>query len=312
MHPAFSVIFFSTLTGLGYGLWIWTGTALLAQRLPPDAAILHLWLLAVTVVPVAVGLVSSTFHLGKPLRAWRAFSQWRSSWLSREGVSAIAAFVAWGALMCGFLLDVGDDTIWAKGLLVVLVLLSLATVVCTAMIYASLKPVPAWTHRTVVPMYVGFALLTGGLVVAALLPTVEPAEIPLRVLALLLLAVALVVGKRRYWHDLDRGVLPATRSSALGLPADRTATVFERPHTEASYLTKEMGFVVARKHSKRLRTIALVLFGALPVLACALSLLWPPLTAPALGIAAPCALLGALVERWLFFAEAKHLVTLYY
>jgi DMSO reductase anchor subunit len=131
-------------------------------------------------------------------------------------------------------------------------------------------------------------------------------------LVLLLVAVAAVVGKRRYWRDIDHAPLPVARTSALGLPDDRTATVFERPHTEASYLTKEMGFVVARKHAARLRTIALVLFGAVPVLACALTLLWPPAAGPALCVAASSALLGTLVERWLFFAEAKHLVTLYY
>ena len=29
-------------------------------------------------------------------------------------------------------------------------------------------------------------------------------------------------------------------------------------------------------------------------------------------LAAACALLGAVVERWLFFAEARHVATLYY
>ena len=30
------------------------------------------------------GLIASTFHLGHPERAIKAFTQWRSSWLSRE------------------------------------------------------------------------------------------------------------------------------------------------------------------------------------------------------------------------------------
>jgi DMSO reductase anchor subunit len=118
--------------------------------------------------------------------------------------------------------------------------------------------------------------------------------------------------KRRYWRDIDRAPLPATRGSALGLPPDRTATVFEKPHTEANYLTKEMGFVLARRHATKLRRIALALFGAVPAAACGLVLLWPPAAAPALAVAAVSALVGALVERWLFFAEAKHVVTLYY
>ena len=98
-----------------------------------------------------------------------------------------------------------------------------------------------------------------------------------------------------------------------GLPADRVATVFERPHTEANYLTTEMGHVLVRKHARRLWMIALVLFAVVPAL-CALPVYLLPHVAAAwpMGIAAVSVMLGAAVERWLFFAEAKHVVMLYY
>jgi DMSO reductase anchor subunit len=310
MHPALSVILFTTLSGLGYGLWVWTSLSLLSIR-GADSASMHFLLLVLGVVPVVGGLASSTLHLGKPMRAWRAFSQWRSSWLSREGVLALACFLPWGLLAGTRLLGAHALGFAEPVLLAALALGALATVVCTAMIYASLTPIPAWTHRAVVPVYLGFALLTGGLLCAAVTANVDsPAGA--RTLVLLMLAVALAVLKRRYWRDIDRGTLPATRSSALGLPADRVATVFERPHTEANYLTTEMGYVLARKHARKLRAIALALFAGVPVLACALALLFPGIGAGLLGVAAVAALLGAMVERWLFFAEAKHVVMLYY
>lgn len=311
MHPAFSVIFFTTASGLGYGLWFWLSLSLLASPGSHSAQVTHLAGLAAGFVLVSLGLLSSTLHLGKPLRAWRAFSQWRTSWLSREGVLALASYVpllAWAAmLVAGHALAKP----LAPALLGLLALLSLATVACTAMIYASLKPIPAWCHRLVLPAYLGFALLTGG---AAALAVAAMGSAPseLAVLALLMLAVAMAVLKRRYWRDIDRGAMPATRASALGLPADRVASVFERPHTEANYLTREMGYVLARKHSVKLRKLALVLFGAVPVLACVLTLLHPGFALPALSLAALAALLGAMVERWLFFAEARHAVMLYY
>lgn len=311
MHPALSVIFFTTLSGLGYGLWFWLSLSFLQSPGGHGAYGTHLLGLAAGFVLVSAGLLSSTAHLGKPLRAWRAFSQWRTSWLSREGVLAVAAYVP----LVMFLVLAVSGNAWFKPLAPVLLLLlaalSLATVACTAMIYASLAPVPAWRHRLVLPAYLGFALLTGGLGSLALLATDTPSN-ELAVLALLMLAVAMVVLKRRYWRDIDHGALPSTRASALGLPADRVATVFERPHTEANYLTKEMGYVLARKHSLKLRRLALLLFGAVPALACALVLVYPPLAAGLFAVAAVCALLGAMVERWLFFAEARHLVTLYY
>lgn len=317
MHPAFSVIFFTVLSGLGYGLWIWTAFWAPLER---DAGINHYVVLLVAVVPVVIGLASSVGHLGKPLRAWRSFSQWRTSWLSREGLLAVATFVPWALLAAMSLpprLVPGlNPPQWSDPvlflLLACLALLSLATVFCTAMIYASLKPIAAWRHRAVFPAYLGFALLTGGLASTAFVAPRTAGTIEAKALVLLLLAVALVVLKRRYWRDIDRGAMPATRASALGLPADRVATVFERPHTEANYLTREMGYVLARKHSVKLRRLALVLFGAVPAVGCAITLLQPGFAPVVLGVAALSALLGAMVERWLFFAEAKHAVMLYY
>jgi DMSO reductase anchor subunit len=125
-------------------------------------------------------------------------------------------------------------------------------------------------------------------------------------------AVATWGVKRAYWRIVDQP-LPLPRAAALGLPHERNARVFERPHTEANYLTKEMGFVLARRHSKKLRTLAVALLTVVPFVALLLFFVVPAL-APAtlLLAAATSALLGAFVERWLFFAEAKHLVSLYY
>ena len=89
--------------------------------------------------------------------------------------------------------------------------------------------------------------------------------------------------------------------------------VFERPHTEANYLLREMGYVLARKHARRLRLLAMLLFAAAPLL-CSLPLFLYAHGHVGLPMAAAAAfaLSGALVERWLFFAEARHMVTLYY
>jgi DMSO reductase anchor subunit len=180
------------------------------------------------------------------------------------------------------------------------------------MIYASLPPVPAWRHAAVVPVYGLFALLTGGLLAAAV-AALAGTGIDNRVaIAAVATAIALALVKARYWRDIDHTPLPATRGDAVGLPG-RTVSVFERPHTEANYLTREMGFVVARRHARRLRAIALVLFAVAPVVLLLPVWLFVHLDpAPWLALAALCALLGAFVERWLFFAQARHLVTLYY
>ena len=192
---------------------------------------------------------------------------------------------------------------------------ALATVCCTAMIYASLKTVPAWSQRLVVPAGSTWssrctpaALLYLSIYVVAGAAHGVSAQ-ALTILATTSLATAWI--KEGYWHAIDRIALPS-REAATALEGFGKIATFERPHTEANYLTREMGFVLARKHSRRLRTLALLLFAVAPLLALIASALLPAVAAFALPLAALAALAGAFVERWLFFAEAKHMVMLYY
>jgi sulfite dehydrogenase (quinone) subunit SoeC len=314
MHPAFSVIVFTTLTGSGFGLWFWLALRIALGDRPEwfDGLGWVLGLLAGAAL-VAVGVIASLWHLGKPARVWRAFSQWRSSWMSREGVFAVAAFAVAAALVLvqSVLIELPDEALAMRLLAAALALLCVAAVYSTAMIYASLTPIPAWRHRLVAPAYLLFAALGGGILFGPFAGTTLDAPNMIGA-GIVVGAIALWLVKRRYWRDLDRDALPQTRGDAVGLP-DREVTVFERPHTESNYLTREMGFAVARKHAKKLRTISAVLFALAPTL-CALPVWLLPHgdATPLLWVAAMSFQLGALVERWLFFAEAKHLVTLYY
>ena len=314
MNPALSVIFFTTLSGAGYGLLAWTALAALLRQ--PSRPLLVSLLLALALV--SIGLLSSLAHLGKPQRAWRALSQWRTSWLSREGIAALITFapalLLAMALLPGMITADGDAATSLDGIgraiAITLIVCALATVACTAMIYASLKPVPAWRHWLVLPIYLLFALMCGGLLLLAMLSWHGLAIDILTTLCVVLGVIGLTLCKLRYWADIDATPLPATRGEAVGLPM-RTVTVFERPHTEANYLTREMSFVVARKHSRQLRSLSLALLALLPLLG--LLMAWLHQGAPLwLSVAALSLLAGAFVERWLFFAEAKHLVTLYY
>ena len=311
MNPAFSVLIFTTLSGAGFGLWIWLGLRI-AFGAPPQGfqALGWLLLLVYAGIAAAVGLLASFWHLGKPLRAWRAFSQWRTSWLSREGVLSTACFLPAFALLM-LLRDPGGAEAPATRIVAgLLALLAIATVCCTAMIYASLKPIPAWRHPLVLPGYLLFALLTGGL--PMLSATGAGSDGMDRALPWLLAAIALLLLalKLAYWRSIDRSPLPQTRGDAIGLPG-RRPSVFERPHTEANYITREMAFAVARLHASPLRIASALLFAGLPLL-CLFALAgnagagWP------LPLALGSALVGAFLERWLFFAQARHLVTLYY
>lgn len=315
MHPALSVIFFTTLSGLGYGLLAWCGIAALVGTSPRA-------LLASLVLGLAaaiVGLLCSLGHLGKPLRAWRAFSQWRTSWLSREGVVAVATCVPAAVLTAALLVHArgGSSALapWSPALLALAAVLlaagALATVFCTAMIYASLRTIPAWTHRSVPATYQLFALASGGLAFLALRAGFGAPPSRAALLLVIVGVGVLALLKHRYWAAIDTRPLPVTRGDAIGLPM-REATVFERPHTEGNFVTREMVFVLARRHATRLRAFALVAFATLPALLAALAGMLPGAATALLAAATLSVLVGAFVERWLFFAEARHVVSLYY
>src|SRR5882672_7010784 len=95
MHPSFSVIFFTTASGAGYGLLALLGV-LTPLGVVPVSQLFGFVAMALAFGGITAGLISSTFHLGRPERALRAFSQWRSSWLSREGVAAVLTYVPAG------------------------------------------------------------------------------------------------------------------------------------------------------------------------------------------------------------------------
>jgi len=135
--------------------------------------------------------------------------------------------------------------------------------------------------------------------------------------ALALLSVLVVLAawrmKERYWLTIDSTSAPSTVASATLLGSRGEVRMLEPPHSEENYLLKEMGFRIARKHRLRLRRVVRLAGFALPALASFLALLLGGVSgAVAAGIAVLSAAVGLLVERWLFFAEAKHTVMLYY
>jgi DMSO reductase anchor subunit len=307
MHPALSIVFFTTASGAGFALLTLTGIAVPLGLLPSNTGFGVLTLATAGILAVA-GLSSSMLHLGRPERAWRAFSQWKTSWLSREGVLSVLTFIPAAVFAIGWVIfgRVGGFS----GLCGVLAaILAVGTVYCTAMIYRSLKPIRQWHNRWVVPNYFALGLMSGLLLLDLIVRIwVRPVAMP--VLALIVIAVAWW-SKERYWRFIDTVSASSTVASATGLGRRGPVRMLEPPNTEENYLLKEMGFRIARRHRLRLRFVARIAGFAVPLLATLVALLGlVPLLSALLAVLS--AALGLVVERWLFFAEAKHTVMLYY
>jgi len=287
MHPAPSLILFTVLSGLGFGLLVWLGLGLSA---PLGARAFILFGLGYGLA--GAGLIAAAFHLGHPERALKAFSQWRSSWLSREAVLSVATLLVMAP-------HAAASTFWGMPLPAlgwIGAILALATLFATAMIYAQIKAVPRWHHASTPPVFV-LAALGGGALLAGLTSVAF--------WAMLGLALAMVF----HWVAGDRQFRASGSDSgtATGLGSLGRVRLLEPPHSGQNYLLREMVHVVGRKHAHKLRLIALGFGALLPAL-----LLLGPVSYITVALALLAHSAGMLVQRWLFFAQAEHVVGLYY
>ncbi|MEW5942403.1 MAG: DmsC/YnfH family molybdoenzyme membrane anchor subunit [Pseudomonadota bacterium] len=308
MQPTFSVIFFTVSSGAGFGLF---ALLVLADFLKPAGGLgagQSLVAGALALLLVAGGLVSSLFHLANPRNAWRAFGRFRTSWLSREGVFAMAFFPP--ALLYTALAGLAPER-WVPvrhGVGLLAALLAWLTLFSSGMIYACLKTVRQW-HTPLTPVnYLALGHFSGAML---LLPVAQSGGSQAdfyRYLALGLLVVAAAFKAASYYRIAGSGA-SLTLNAATGLIRGQVR-LLDAGHTHGTFLTREFGFLLARRHAVWLRAAVFVLGFALP-----LALLLRTISAPAgagAAIAGLSTLLGIVAERWLFFAEARHVVNLYH
>jgi DMSO reductase anchor subunit len=300
MHPAPSIVFFTVLSGLGLGQ-----LALLGLGLGPDEGPFR-WLSCALALGLAgAGGLCSTGHLGRRDRAWRAFSQWRSSWLSREAclmVAAMAAFGLYAAIWC-----LGGVRVWGLGLIASA--LSVATIYSTAMIYAQLKTIPRWSATPTPALFMALGLNGGLLANDAVAGLVGAATQGLLTALVLLVSIGVVIWWQTSAAGASRTSQGSTLETATGLGFMGRVRSFEAPHTGSNYLLKEMAYEIGRNHAFELRRIGALLGLLAPLVFSIVALLiggW------LMVLAFIAHLAGMLALRWLFFAEAEHVQALYY
>ncbi len=308
MHPAFSVIFFTVSSGAGFGLFallyladvMRLGGGLSGEKIAITGVMALVFIIA--------GLLSSVAHLANPKNAWRAFSRFRTSWLSREGVFSVAFFpFAFGYLLLSWFSIPGLEVLRLI-LGGVATLLAWITIFSTGMIYASLKTIRQWNTPLVPVNYLAMGHFSGALMLLAVAAWTGLAMQPFVYLAGSLLVFSALLKAIYYFWIAEPGA-----SSSI-----QTATGFTRAqvklldtgHTHGTFLTQEFGFQLARRYAMVLKIGVFVAGFVLPlVLLLAFrgqpSLLWA-------GVITALALLGLGLERWLFFAEARHVVNLYH
>ena len=307
MHPAFSVIFFTVASGAGFGLF---SLLFIADVFKLGGGFSREQLVIGGIFALGLivfGLLSSTLHLANPKNAWRAFNRFRTSWLSREGVFAVVFM----PLALIYLVSIWFDApTWlrdASGFLAAI--LAWITVFSTGMIYACLKTIRQWNTPLVPANYLALGYASGSLLLllGAVVSGLE--TLPYIAMSALIMSIAAVL-KAIYYFWIGSPGLSPTINTATGLTRAKVK-LFDTGHTHGTFLTQEFGFQMARQKAGLLKVVVFVLGFGLP----GLMLVWvfnQQGGQTAALIAAVAGLAGAAVERWLFFAEARHVVNLYH
>jgi DMSO reductase anchor subunit len=301
VNPAFSVVFFTTLAGSAQGLVV--ALALAALGGAAVATSFTATMLAVAATMLVIGLGCSFLHLGRPERAWRAATMWRTSWLSRE-VIALPAFIAVVALWWAAL-QVGAAPFWTRFALPVAAFILAALLwLCTAMIYACLRFIEEWAHPLTLAGFVLVGLSSGLLLLAAAAGVAGEGELargvaPAALVATLLAGGVRLLALRRNARIRHRSTL----QSATGIAGSRLVQT-SMGMSAGSFNTREFFHRASAAGMRRARTVLVVFGFALPAILAALGLAtaspWPWLAAAAVQVP------GLVVDRWFFFAQAKH------
>lgn len=322
MHPAFSVIFLTTLLGVGQGLFLALITGQVYSRIHLIEAQSSSYYLNGSLIALgllAFGLFASFFHLGRPERAWRAASKWRTSWLSREvivlpvlmGLIAIFGMIHWMGWTEPFVVA-GDNALPVDASLLVGVLgavAAFALFVATAMIYASVKFLQEWASPLTVFNFTFFGLASGFMLAAAysaflgndLVTFFGTWAVIFTAIAFLSRGASLLRNRNiKYRSNLK---------TAIGVRHQAIAQIAQG-FSAGSFNTREFFHHSQPTTLKLVRALFMILVFPVPVALIGLAYVTKSPNLPILAFLIQY--LGLVAERWSFFAEAQHPQNLYY
>ena len=322
MHPAFSVIFLTTLIGAGQGLFLalFTGQSYAAVELVPtqDSASFYGLGALIAFMFLVGGLIASVFHLGRPERAWRAAAMWRTSWLSREVIVLPAVmglffiysmmhFFGWDTVL--YTSTAGTTLHLSLVVGAVAMVATFLLFICTSMIYATIKFLQEWACVLTVTNYLLLGTASGFTLAAAFASTNAPDLLALYGNWAIIITVAAFISRVSSLIRNSRIKAKSTIQSAIGI---------RHPKIQQKAMGMQGGSMNTRdffhhKTAMFLKVIKwsfLVLVFPLPII-----LLLVGVESNSTSILLGAFIIqyvGLLAERWFFFAQANHPQNLYY
>jgi len=309
MQPAFSVIAFTVCSGAGFGLYMLLAMAHVLGFMPLDRGVVLTGVL-LSMFLIVAGLLSSTLHLANPKNAWRAFFRFRTSWLSREGVFAVLFFPFSALYLIGvFFSDAGDIGFFSKLMGLFGVMLAFATLFSQGMIYGCLKTIKQWNTPLTPTNYILLAFMTGALLLNVILALSGQAVGVMGGITVGLVVVA-GISKAIYYYWI-RTPSHSTINTATGFLRGNVR-LLDVGHTAATFLTDEFGYKTAKGQLNLFKAVVFACGFFIPFLLTAFSVVGAGTAVFSALLAFVVAMVGITAERWLFFAEANHVVNLYH
>ena len=310
MHPAFSVIAFTVSSGAGFGLFMLLVMAHVFGFVSLErSTIMAGTMLAIFLI--TAGLISSTTHLANPKNAWRAFFRFRTSWLSREGVFAVLFYpFALLYLLGVFLSDTGNIGFLTKLMGLFGVMLSFATLFSQGMIYGCLKTIKQWNTPLTPTNYILLAFATGALLFNLVLALYGHASLGMMGGITLGLIFIATVAKSIYYFWI-RTPSASSINTATGFARGKVR-LLDVGHTAGTFLTEEFGYKTPQGRINLFKVLVFVCGFFVPFLLTTLMVVSAEAAVFSALLAFVIAMVGISLERWLFFAEANHVVNLYH
>jgi DMSO reductase anchor subunit len=307
MRPQFSIIFFTTLSGMAQGLLFFL--ALINLEAPVLSATFLINLaLPVSFILLTLGLIASFFHLGHPERAWRAAMMWRTSWLSREVIALPVVMLATALTFLYIKSGIAPTWLWAA-----VMMSTLALWICTAKIYQCIRFIQEWSHPSTLSNFILLGLSSGGLLLEFLLLVWNEPNTPvgislISVVNFIVLFLALNL-KLWMWRRNQKLKPKSNLASATGIKGSNIRQT-SMGFMGGSFNTREFFHHQTDRVISNIRKIILLMVYIGPMVLLAFNLSSPSISQVAIALLVHY--IGLLAERWMFFAEANHPQNLYY
>lgn len=322
MHPAFSVIFLTTLIGVGQGMFLamFTGQSYSVVELLPsqDSAGFYGLGTLIALIFLVGGLIASFFHLGRPERAWRSAAQWRTSWLSREVI--VLPLLMFLVFVYGMMHYFGWDQVLFTSqtgirLQLTLIIGALATMVTfalfisTGMIYACIKFLQEWASPLTVINYTLLGIASGFMLATAFSSFNAPALTGFYAIWTVIITFAALITRLASLYRNSRIKAKSSLQTAIGV---RHSKIEQKSmgFMGGSVNTRDFFHHKSLLFLRNIKWIFLLLVFPLPLI-----LLWVGIilvNPDYLVIAFVVQYLGLIAERWFFFAQANHPQNFYY